>query len=443
MKKTVAMLLVLVFAIGLGVNCGAKSQRQKISMWFWGAPPEHQQTMKKVLVEPYNKSQTRYELTVEFRNTVDKDITVALSANQGPDIVYGSGAAFVAPYAEAGKLECLDTYSRKYGWKNRILAPIYQSSTVNGKLYSLPNSLNTMGIFYNKVVLKENGWEPPKTIAELEKIMDAALKKGMYASVTGNKGWKPVNENYVSLFLTHMAGPENVYKCLKGEQPWNSPAIAAAINKSAEWYKKGYLAGNDYVNLNFADAVQLLADKKTPFFIGPTLVFQFASTFFKGDKEDDLGFIPFPSVNPDLEYPLYTLGTTATLSINANSKHKAAAAAIINQMMTPKFLVDMTSKWPGYWGVPLKTITADTHNLKGLSAEYIKAIKDMMNAVNNGRFGYYVSTFFPPQTQQDFIDVDTVWFGTTTTKEMLQKIDEDFAKEKAKGLVAPIPKPGK
>jgi raffinose/stachyose/melibiose transport system substrate-binding protein len=463
-KKMISIMLLMVFAISLLAACSKSGNtaststptvsnsastasaapagpRQKVTMWFWGASPESQQAMKDVLIDPYNNSQDKYELVVEFRNTVDKDISVALSANQGPDIVYGSGPSFVIPLAAAGKLESLDKYSQKYGWKDRLLDPIYQSATVNGTLYSLPNSLNTLGVFYNKALLKENGWAVPKTVQELENIMDQAIKKGLYASVTGNKGWQPVNENYASLFLTHFAGAQNVYKALNGEQPWDSPAIVAAVEKSAEWFKKGYLGGKDYTNLNFNDAAQLLADKKSPFFIGPTLVYQFAAQFFKDDKANDLGFIPFPAVDANQAYPIYTLGTTASLSINANSKNKDAAAEILDKMMTSKFLVDMTKKWPGYWGVPLKSIDVDTSDMTGLSADYINVIKDMMKAVNAGNFGYFSGTFFPPATQNEFINIDTVWQGTATADEMLKKADAEFAKEKAKGLVPPIPQP--
>jgi raffinose/stachyose/melibiose transport system substrate-binding protein len=442
--KRLAFVMIFVVAISSLVSAAqAQGSRKPVTMWFWGAPPEDQQAMNDILVKPYNDSQEQYELTVEFRNTVDQDIAVALAANSGPDIVYGSGPSFVAPYAAAGKLESMDKYSQKYGWKDRILTPIYLSGTVNGQLYALPNSLNTLGIFYNKAVLKDNGWDLPKTIKDLESIMDQAMAKGMYASVTGNKGWKPVNENYVSLFLTHMAGPQNVFNALTGKQPWSSPAIAAAIDKSAEWYKKGYLAGQDYVNLNFNDAVQLLADKKSPFFIGPTLVFQFANQFFKGDNVDDLGFMPFPSVDPSLPYPLYTLGTTASLSINGNSQVKDAAAANIDKMMTQQFLIDMTKVWPGYWGVPVNKLDVDPAQFKGLSKAYILAIQDMIKAVNDGHFGYFTATFFPPATQQEFINIDTVWLGTTSTKDFLAHIDTVFADELAKKMVPPIPQPGK
>lgn len=454
-RRVLYPLLLSVLMLGLLAGCPAPAaapatgsegasaggERQTITMWFWGAPPEHQETMKAVLVDPYNASQDQYELVVEFRNTVDKDISVALAANEGPDIVYGSGPSFVAPYAAAGKLENMDACSEQNGWKERILQPIYESGTVGGSLYSLPNSLNTLGIFYNKQVLEENGWEPPTTIEELEAIMDEALAKGMYASVTGNKGWKPVNENYASLFLTHLAGPRTVYQALQGELPWNSPEIVAAVEKSAEWYQKGYLAGEDYVNLNFNDAVQLLADGRSPFFVGPTLVFQFATQFFEGEDAANLGFIPFPTIGEGLPYPLYTLGTTASLSINANSQHKDAACAIIDRMMTDQFLVDMTARWPGYWGVPVKEITVDTSGLTGLSAEYLNAIATMMDAVNQGHFGYFTATFFPPATQQEFINIDTVWLGTETASDMLARVDQVFAEELANNMVPPIPAP--
>lgn len=443
--KRLSLVILVIFVMSLlVVGPTAQAQdRQKIYLWFWGAAPQHQVTMNEVLADAYNASQDEYELVIEFRNTVDQDIAVALAAGEGPDIVYGSGPAFVAPYAAEGRLESMDKYSEQYGWQDRILAPIYESGTVGGELYALPNSLNTLGIFYNKVVLEENGWEPPTTIEELEAIMDEAMEKGLYASVTGNKGWRPVNENYVAVFLTHMAGPQNVYKALMGEQPWSTPEIAAAMEKSAEWYQKGYLAGEDYVNLNFNDAFQLLAIHESPFFVGPTLGFQMADSFFNEDSGnvDELGFIPFPSIG-DLPYPLYTLGTTASLSINGNSDHKDAAAAVIDMMMTQDFLIAMTARWPGYWGVPVNELDVDPEQFEGLSREYIIAIQTMIGAVNEGRFGYAPSTFFPPATQQEFINIDTVWLETMSVDDFLARVDEAFVEEMEKGMVPPIPAPG-
>ncbi|MFC7591305.1 extracellular solute-binding protein [Nonomuraea antimicrobica] len=247
-----------------GSDAADSGGRQNLQFWFWGAPPAHQDAMKKILVDGFNAAQNKYTLTVTFNNNVDQNVQVALTAGKGPDIVYGSGPSFAAAYVAKGKLADMDAYAQKYGWKDKILAPMYEAGTVDGKLYSLPNSLNTLGIFYNKKVLDQLGAQVPTTFADLQATMDKAKAAGLYASVTGNKGWKPVNENYSSLFLTHAAGPEAVYKALKGEIPWTDPAIVKAVQDSADFFKNGYLAGEDYSNLNFTDAMQLLKDGKSP-----------------------------------------------------------------------------------------------------------------------------------------------------------------------------------
>lgn len=419
------------------------ADRDVINMWFWGAEPYAQEAMKELLVDPYNASQDQYQLVVEFRPSVDSDMTTALAANQGPDVVYGSGPSFVMPLVEAGKLEPLDAYSEQYGWKDKILQPYYESGTVNGTLYSLVNGVSTMGIFYNKKVLEDNGWEVPTTLEELEAIMDEALEKGLYASVTGNKGWQPVNENYASAFLTHFATPATMYKVLTGEESWVNDDIKGAIAKTKEWWDKGYLAGADYVNLNFSESLALLADEKAPFFIGPSIAFQWAASYFTDDKEENIAFVPFPATEqvPDTTY---TLGAACTLSVNANvsQEHKDEAAKIIDMMMNADFMQNMTAAWPGYWGTPLKDLsTVDTSEMPYLSKSFVEVVQSISDAVNQGNFGYYDNVFFPAATQQRIINIDEVWFDTISVDDYVQSIEDEFEPEFEKGLVPPIPKP--
>ena len=280
--------LIATLLLTMAVAPLAAQERTEIQFWMWGAGPHLQDVIRAVLVDPYNASQDDFELVMEFRNDVDSVIASVLPAGGGPDLVYGSGPAFVRPFAAAGHLASMEPYAEKYGWRDRILTPIYEAGTVDGDLYALPNSLNTMGVFYNKVLFAENGWAIPTTFEELEAIMDDALGQGLYASVTGNKGWRPVNENYTQLFLTHWAGPQATYDAITGRIPWTDPAIAGAMAKSAEWFRADYLAGEDYFNLNFLDAVSLLESNDAPFFFGPSLVFQFATSFYSED-EGNLG----------------------------------------------------------------------------------------------------------------------------------------------------------
>jgi raffinose/stachyose/melibiose transport system substrate-binding protein len=417
--------------------------KQKLELWFWGAPPAQQETMQKVLVDGFNASQDDYELEVNFDNAVDKNIQVALSANKGPDIVYGSGPAFSSAYAAEGKLADMTPYAEKYGWKDRILDSMYESGTVDGKLYSLPNSIEDIGVFYNTKVLDTLGVEVPKTYDEFVDVMDKAAAAGLYSSVTGNQGWKPVNQNYISLFMSQVAGGHTMYDALQGTIPWTDPALVKAVQDSADFYNAGYLGGKDYANLNFDQSMKLLSEEKSPFFIGPSLAFQFASNYFNDDTGNtaDLGYMPFPTINPDLPSPYYTLGTTASLSINAASKNQDGAAEVIDYMMTDDFAKEMNETWPGYWAVPLKDFDLNADDYSGLSKPFVTAIKDTISGVNDGNYGYFVGTFFPPATAAALTDIDSVWLGNVTAEDFLANVQKTFDEEKAKGLVPPLPEP--
>jgi raffinose/stachyose/melibiose transport system substrate-binding protein len=214
------------------------------------------------------------------------------------------------------------------------------------------------------------------------------------------------------------------------------------VNKSAEWFQSGFLGGKDYTNLNFDDAAQLMAQGRSPFFIAPALTFQFLAQYFNPQNHNvnDVGFEPFPSIG-NLPYPLYTLSTVDSLSINANSANKDGAAEVINYIMSPKFMKEMTEQWPGYWGVPLAKMTAKPSEFQGLSRAYVSAISEMIKAVNAGRFGYGDSTFFPPATEQKWVDIDTVWEKTQSTQSFLASVESTFKQELAKHLVPPLPSP--
>jgi raffinose/stachyose/melibiose transport system substrate-binding protein len=232
LRTAVAVTAIAALALsgcGGGSSGSSSAGRQKLVMWFWGAPPAHQKTMQQVLVDGFNNSQSKYTLSVTYDNNVDKNVQVALAANKGPDVVYSSGPSYAAAYAAENKLADMTPYAQQYGWKDNLLSPMYESGTLDGKLYSLPNSVSTYGVFYNKKVLAKLGVQAPATFADLTADMDKAKAAGLYASVTGNKGWKPVNLDYASIFLSHDAGPATVYNAVKAPsrgriRRWSRPS---------------------------------------------------------------------------------------------------------------------------------------------------------------------------------------------------------------------------
>ena len=85
---------------------------------------------------------------------------------------------------------------------------------VDGELYSVPNELETLVLYYNKTLFEEQGWEPPTTIDELMALSEVVAAEGIIPFSHANAEWRPSNEWFVGEFLNHVAGPDNVYLAL-------------------------------------------------------------------------------------------------------------------------------------------------------------------------------------------------------------------------------------
>ena len=473
MKKLIALLLAVVMATAMVAGCSSgtsndpapsngpassgtpaqgqdtapsqdsvSGERQAVTMWFWGASPEQQSVLQKNLVDAFNNSQNDYELVVEFRSSVDDDIAVALAAGEGPDIVYGSGPAFITPYAEAGKLAPLDDYAAQYGWEDLLQTPLYNTCKVDGSLYAVPIAMFYSGLFYNQEVLDANGWTLPETIDDLAAICDEALAKDMYPILWGVKGWLPSLEELPSLFFTNWAGPSTVYKCLTNQEKWNNPRMVDSLNAVNEWYQKGYFC-KDLFDLSSSEAMQLFADGGAPFIFGSTSGYQRLATFVDNDEDAaKFGFITFPSGREGVPDPVYTVAINATLSINAASNNKDAAAEVLRIIESQEFMEGMTSEWPGYWLTALKDYsTVDTSGMGELGKQGVAAMQNACDALAKGNFGYYSSTFYPAATASVMQGIDTLLYGTATAEEILDKMDIEFAKEFANGSVPELTAP--
>jgi raffinose/stachyose/melibiose transport system substrate-binding protein len=432
------------FVIGAAVaiaGSSVASAKEPVSLWFWGAPPNLQEALQTALIDPFNASQDQYELAIEYRNSVDNDVRVSVLAGEGPDLVYTSGPSYIGPFAEAGKLEPLDAYAEQYGWADRLLEPVLNTCFQQGHYYCVPPSLITDGMFYNQALLEENGWAVPTTGEELEAVMQAAQELGLYASVTGNKGWQPVNENYASIFINQIVGPQAFYDILAADGDWTSEAMQHAINESKRYFQSGYLGGEDYFSLNFDQSIALVSQQQAPFFFAPSIGFQWATNYFTGDTAEDFAFAAFPQLNPELPAPIYDIGVAFSLSINTNSPVKDGAAMVLDMILSPDFALRMANVWPGYWGIPLKDFPEDP-NATGLTKNFLAAMSDIIAAIDTGNFGYKIGTFFPPATHQImFEDIEAVWLDEMTAEEMLAKAGETYAKEKADGLTQDYPAP--
>ena len=90
-----------------------------------------------------------------------------------PDIIIGK-AQDVATYAPQGVLGEIDS-----GYLDRGLDAARENVTIDGKTYGLVYNAMYQGVYYNKTMFEENGWEVPETLDDLQKIIDDCNEKGI------------------------------------------------------------------------------------------------------------------------------------------------------------------------------------------------------------------------------------------------------------------------
>ncbi len=79
-----------------------------------------------------------------------------------------------------------------YDFIGECSTSLLDQCSIDGGIYMLPTNISVYGIFYNKTLMEENGWEIPENFAELEalcaEIREAGLIPGVIpAEVTGHE----------------------------------------------------------------------------------------------------------------------------------------------------------------------------------------------------------------------------------------------------------------
>lgn len=120
-------------------------------------------------------------------------------------------------------------------------------STVEGKFYGAPLGANIKSlVWYSPQEFKDNGYEIPKTLADLEALSEkiaATGKKPWCAGISSGEatGW-PVTD-WMEDMMLRLGGPEEYDKWVKHEIPFNSAIPTAALDEAGK-----YLKNPKYVN---------------------------------------------------------------------------------------------------------------------------------------------------------------------------------------------------
>jgi multiple sugar transport system substrate-binding protein len=244
-----------------------------------------------------------------------------------PDLANWYAGNRMAPFVAGGQFMDVSDVWEEHGLKES-LASALPSMTIDGKQWGVPYTYYQWGIYFNRSVYEQVGVEIPATwdefIANCAKFKEA----GIDCVTTGTKALWPGAGifDYLNLrtngYDFHMA-------LTNGEIPWTDDGVRATFAEWAKLVDPGYVTAN-HAAIDWQDAAALLVQGKAANYV----MGNFAVAVFKdgGMTDETLGFMPFPTINPDV--PRAEEAPTDTVHVTAGAKNPEDAKKFLAFLAT-------------------------------------------------------------------------------------------------------------
>jgi raffinose/stachyose/melibiose transport system substrate-binding protein len=187
---------------------------------------------------------------------------------------YNKGNAVAGLAASQGLLTDLGDVAKQRGWDKVLSDASNQLSRYdekgiygNGPLIGVANYGEFVSVFYNENMFKEAGVEVPKTLEEMEKVMDVFVKKGVTPIAEAANDYPAQHLMY--LFALSKADPKWVNDFQAIRTPLDTAPFVYAGQKLQEWVKKGYIS-KDSTGLKAPDMANLFETGKSPMVVTGT-----------------------------------------------------------------------------------------------------------------------------------------------------------------------------
>lgn len=155
---------------GGGGSSNAGDSSVTITMWTRAAT----QTQSQRLVDAYNAShKNKVKLTIIPTDNYQPRIAAAAGAKQLPD-VFASDVIFVPNYTSQGLFLDITDRVDKLPFKDKLAPSHMKLGTLDGREYTLPHTIDSSVLFWNKALYKKAGLDPEKGPTTLKEFAQQA-----------------------------------------------------------------------------------------------------------------------------------------------------------------------------------------------------------------------------------------------------------------------------
>ncbi|HQM65331.1 MAG TPA: extracellular solute-binding protein, partial [Anaerolineaceae bacterium] len=366
----------------------------------------------------------KIERVVKTLDDLKVTLKLALSEPNGPDVAQvNQGRSDMGAMVQADLLLPLNDYSVQYGWANIFSTSVTSrnSFTPDGKtfgqgnLYGVSPTAEVVGVYYNKGIFAEHGWQIPQTFEEFEALLAEIKAAGITPISFGSlDGWNAIHE--FSAIQHLLVTPEYINNLVYGvnnvsfDIPENQRAAEILLN----WANSGYFT-EGYAGIGYDDSNLLFkAGNGAMTITGSWLAGELVT-----DTDQQFGFFLLPPFEGKSGMAIGGVGIP--FAIRKTTDKADLAAEYLNWMISPR----AAELWAKAGMLPAMSLPEsagiETDNLFGDTLKAWETIN------KNNAVGHYIDWATPTFYDTLVSELQKLLGGMSTPAEFTAAVQKDYA----------------
>ncbi len=287
---------------------------------------EHRSAVMRVL-RGFQAGHPQWELQPVELDQADYKARVPqmLQARPAPaDVMFWFAGERLREFVRQGQLAPLGPMARVDGWAQHFQPALLAEASDQGELYGLPLSTYLWGYFYRRSAFAQWGVAPPRTWVDFLTLCRRLQAMGVAPLVLGAKdGWAVAG--WFDQFNLRLHGRDFHAALMRGAVPYTDPKVRATFLAWRQLLDLGAFHPRS-AGLDWRQAVPYLSRN-----LGAMMLMGgFAAGQFPRAVRDDLGWFPFPALDP--KQPPLEEAPLDLLVVPKHARNPAGARALLRHL---------------------------------------------------------------------------------------------------------------
>lgn len=365
----------------------------------------------------------KIERVVKVLDDLKITLPLALAQADGPDVAQvNQGRNDMGAMVEGGLLLPLDKYFTQYNWGEAISGSVgsRNSFTADGKtfgqgnLFGVSPTAEVVGVYYNKGIFAENGWEIPTNFEAFEALLAEIKATGITPISFGSlDGWPAIHEySAIQHLLVNLEYINNFVYGVNNAS-FDTPENQQAAEILVKWANAGYFS-EGFAGIGYDDGNLLFKSGQGAMTITGSWL---AGELLTG-TDQQFGFFLMPPMSG--KSALAIGGVGIPFSIRATTTKADLAAEYLNWMISPR----AAELWAESGMVPAIALPAESKiDTTGLFGDTLRAW-NMINETNS--VGHYIDWATPTFYDASVAELQKLLGGLSTPAEFTAALNQVY-----------------